>query len=110
MKKIHRKIIQSQANYLSRLVKNIAPVWFVRTDNGGYYIYDTGAEYYKPYLIKERIKYLSNNKKASIMRKVHDENLESLKSIKNYGQTYRIYCTNRSFRFKNIICKELFKK
>lgn len=106
MKKIHRKIIHSQARYLNKLVKDIKSItkgfkdsyrccydasskkparkqlfkttWYYYSKEERRGILMNNAQSYKPYLLKNKVKHLSLSKKASIMREIYAKAVEEI--------------------------------
>ena len=120
MKKIHRKIISSQARYVEKICSDVESITKSRKLIGGVnYCYSReerseirnfNPDYYKPHKIKRRIRSLNDFKKAAVMRELYTT-LSYLKFgvdtkyCRKKGRQKRI--DGNRYEEKKIICKAL---
>ena len=120
MKKIHRKIISSQARYIEKICSDVESITKSKKLIGGVNyccsrafrseIRKAGPVYYKPHKIKSKLKSLNDFKKAAVMRALY----RTLSYLKFGVDT--IYCRKKGrqkridgnrYEEKMIVCKAL---
>lgn len=121
MKKIHRKIIHSQARYLDKIVKDIRYLkkgcklkggrWWCYSRQERSDIMKKNGNHYKPHAVSSKLSGKNDNSKATIMRELYRKESISLDSKLLFRQKIdrvnRIY--GNFYEVKAIICDELFK-
>lgn len=122
MKKIHRKIIHSQARYLDKIVKDIRYLkkghklnegsWFCYSRQERSDILKKNGNQYKPHAVASKLSGKNDSYKATIMRKLYRKENKFLDSKLLFRQKIdrvnRIY--GNFYEVKAVICDELFKK
>ena len=123
MKKHHIKAIQSQAQYLRKIVKDIESLkrgrkliggeWFIYPKQVRVHIVKQNGNYYKPSNIKTAIAGMDDVQMAKLMRLVYTQTTHKCGGASDFcrvsvGRFPRIY--GNFFDVKNTLCKELFKK
>ena len=120
MKKIHRKIISSQARYIEKIFSDVECITKSRKLLGGVnYCYSRkerseirnfNPDFYKPHKIKSKLKSLNDFKKAAAMRELYTT-LSYLKfgvdtkHCRKKGRQKRI--DGNRYEEKRIVCKAL---
>ena len=121
MKKIHRKIIHSQARYLDKIVKDIRYLkkghklnegsWFCYSRQERSDILKKNGNQYKPHAVASKLSGKNDSYKATIMRKLYRKENKFLDSKLLFRQKIdrvnRIY--GNFYEVKAVICDELFK-